>query len=84
MLQEALGLALGVAEVAWSGASLPFAILTFVNAPYKHGFPVERTPSRTPMVQTPSPLGSWLEVTITATIILVSTKEACLGYTDLL
>lgn len=44
----------------------------------------EKTPSGTPTVQTPSPTSSWLEVTITATIILVSTKEACLVHTDCL
>lgn len=37
VLWDALGLASGVTEVAWNGASLPFAILTLVNVPYKHG-----------------------------------------------
>lgn len=44
----------------------------------------EKTPYGMPTVQTPSPTSSWPEVTITATIILVSTKEACLVHTDCL
>nr|XP_060485440.1 phospholipid phosphatase 2 isoform X2 [Panthera onca] len=82
------------AGAAWSGASLPFAILTLVNAPYKRGFYCGDDSIRYPYRPDTITHGLMAGVTITATIILpshecpqrlpvqVSAGEAYLVYTD--
>uniref|UniRef100_A0A452TF48 Phospholipid phosphatase 2 n=1 Tax=Ursus maritimus TaxID=29073 RepID=A0A452TF48_URSMA len=63
-------------------ASLPFAILTLVNAPYKRGFYCGDDSIRYPYRPDTITHGLMAGVTITATIILVSAGEAYLVYTD--
>ncbi|XP_016070334.1 PREDICTED: phospholipid phosphatase 2 isoform X2 [Miniopterus natalensis] len=63
-------------------ASLPFAILTLVNAPYKRGFYCGDDSIRYPYRPDTITHGLMAGVTITATVILVSVGEAYLVYTD--
>uniref|UniRef100_G1QIZ3 Phosphatidic acid phosphatase type 2/haloperoxidase domain-containing protein n=1 Tax=Nomascus leucogenys TaxID=61853 RepID=G1QIZ3_NOMLE len=62
--------------------SLPFAILTLVNAPYKRGFYCGDDSIRYPYRPDTVTHGLMAGVTITATIVLVSAWEAYLVYTD--
>ncbi|KAG3280916.1 phospholipid phosphatase 2, transcript variant X2 [Ictidomys tridecemlineatus] len=63
-------------------ASLPFAILTLVNTPYKRGFYCGDDSIRYPYRPDTITHGLMAGVTITATVILVSAGEAYLVYTD--
>ncbi|XP_066197645.1 phospholipid phosphatase 2 isoform X4 [Saccopteryx leptura] len=63
-------------------ASLPFTILTLVNAPYKRGFYCGDDSIKYPYRPDTITHGLMAGVTITTTIILVSTGEAYLVYTD--
>lgn len=63
-------------------ASLPFTILTFVNAPYKRGFYCGDDSIRYPYRPDTITHGLMAGVIITATVILVSAGEAYLVYTD--
>ncbi|PNJ02125.1 PLPP2 isoform 4, partial [Pongo abelii] len=63
-------------------ASLPFAILTLVNAPYKRGFYCGDDSIRYPYRPDTITHGLMAGVTTTATIVLVSAGEAYLVYTD--
>ncbi|KAM8765486.1 phospholipid phosphatase 2 isoform 3-T3 [Rhynchonycteris naso] len=63
-------------------ASLPFTILTLVNAPYKRGFYCGDDSIRYPYRPDTITHGLMAGVTITTTVILVSTGEAYLVYTD--
>lgn len=63
-------------------ASLPFAILTLVNAPYKRGFYCADDSIRYPYRPDTITHGLMAGVTTTATVILVSAGEAYLVYTD--
>ncbi|XP_046300406.1 phospholipid phosphatase 2 isoform X1 [Marmota monax] len=65
-----------------SPASLPFAILTLVNTPYKRGFYCGDDSIRYPYRPDTITHGLMAGVTITATVILVSAGEAYLVYTD--
>ncbi|MBZ3881756.1 Lipid phosphate phosphohydrolase 2, partial [Sciurus carolinensis] len=62
-------------------ASLPFAILTLVNAPYKRGFYCGDDSIRYPYRPDTITHGLMAGVTITATVVLVSAGEAYLVYT---
>uniref|UniRef100_A0A2K5IX20 Phosphatidic acid phosphatase type 2/haloperoxidase domain-containing protein n=1 Tax=Colobus angolensis palliatus TaxID=336983 RepID=A0A2K5IX20_COLAP len=62
--------------------SLPFAILTLVNAPYKRGFYCADDSIRYPYRPDTITHGLMAGVTTTATIVLVSAGEAYLVYTD--
>ncbi|XP_073881197.1 phospholipid phosphatase 2 isoform X5 [Macaca fascicularis] len=63
-------------------ASLPFAILTLVNAPYKRGFYCGDDSIRYPYRPDTITHGVMAGVTTTATVVLVSAGEAYLVYTD--
>uniref|UniRef100_A0A8C0XDR9 Phosphatidic acid phosphatase type 2/haloperoxidase domain-containing protein n=1 Tax=Castor canadensis TaxID=51338 RepID=A0A8C0XDR9_CASCN len=63
-------------------ASLPFAILTLVNTPYKRGFYCADDSIRYPYRPDTITHGLMAGVTITATVLLVSAGEAYLVYTD--
>ncbi|XP_055463757.1 phospholipid phosphatase 2 isoform X1 [Psammomys obesus] len=63
-------------------ASLPFVILTLVNAPYKRGFYCGDDSIRYPYRPDTITHGLMAGVIITATVILVSSGEAYLVYTD--
>ncbi|XP_012500934.1 PREDICTED: lipid phosphate phosphohydrolase 2 isoform X3 [Propithecus coquereli] len=63
-------------------ASLPFAILTLVNTPYKRGFYCGDDSIRYPYRPDTITHGLMAGVTITATAVLVSAGEAYLVYTD--
>lgn len=63
-------------------AALPFAILTLVNAPYKRGFYCGDDSIRYPYRPDTITNGLMAGVTSTVSIILVSTGEAYLVYTD--
>ncbi|XP_077888120.1 phospholipid phosphatase 2 isoform X1 [Ictidomys tridecemlineatus] len=65
-----------------SPASLPFAILTLVNTPYKRGFYCGDDSIRYPYRPDTITHGLMAGVTITATVLLVSAGEAYLVYTD--
>uniref|UniRef100_A0A8C9P645 Phospholipid phosphatase 2 n=1 Tax=Spermophilus dauricus TaxID=99837 RepID=A0A8C9P645_SPEDA len=65
-----------------SPASLPFAILTLVNTPYKRGFYCGDDSIRYPYRPDTITHGLMAGVTITTTVILVSAGEAYLVYTD--
>nr|XP_019571566.1 PREDICTED: phospholipid phosphatase 2 isoform X1 [Rhinolophus sinicus] len=62
-------------------ASLPFAILMLVNAPYKRGFYCSDDSIRYPYRPDTITHGLMAGVTITTTVILVSVGEAYLVYT---
>uniref|UniRef100_A0A8C0XCP1 Phosphatidic acid phosphatase type 2/haloperoxidase domain-containing protein n=2 Tax=Castor canadensis TaxID=51338 RepID=A0A8C0XCP1_CASCN len=66
---------------SWT-ASLPFAILTLVNTPYKRGFYCGDDSIRYPYRPDTITHGLMAGVTITATVLLVSAGEAYLVYTD--
>ncbi|XP_038934337.1 phospholipid phosphatase 2 isoform X2 [Rattus norvegicus] len=63
-------------------ASLPFIILTLVNAPYKRGFYCGDDSIRYPYRPDTITHGLMAGVIITATVVLVSSGEAYLVYTD--
>lgn len=63
-------------------ASLPFAVLTLVNTPYKRGFYCEDESIRYPYRPDTITHGLMAGVIITATVVLVSAGEAYLVYTD--
>ncbi|XP_032140685.1 phospholipid phosphatase 2-like [Sapajus apella] len=63
-------------------ASLPFAVLLLVNAPYKRGFYCGDDSVRYPYRPDTITHGLMARVTITATIILVSAGEAYLVHAD--
>uniref|UniRef100_M3YFF4 Phospholipid phosphatase 2 n=2 Tax=Mustela putorius furo TaxID=9669 RepID=M3YFF4_MUSPF len=63
-------------------ASLPFAILTLVSAPYKRGFYCGDDSIQYPYRPDTITHGLMAGVTITATVIVVSAGEAYLVYTD--
>nr|XP_058137100.1 phospholipid phosphatase 2 isoform X2 [Dasypus novemcinctus] len=63
-------------------ASLPFAILTLVNAPYQRGFYCGDDAIRYPYRPDTITNGFMAGVTITATVVLVSAGEAYLVYTQ--
>ncbi|XP_069337497.1 phospholipid phosphatase 2 isoform X2 [Eulemur rufifrons] len=63
-------------------ASLPFTILTLVNAPYKRGFYCGDDSIRYPYRPDTITHGLMAVVTITVTVVLVSAGEAYLVYTD--
>ncbi|XP_020009820.2 phospholipid phosphatase 2-like [Castor canadensis] len=63
-------------------ASLPFAILTLVNTPYKRGFYCGDDSIRYPYRPDTITHGLMAGVTITGTVLLVSAGEAYLVYTD--
>nr|XP_035145932.2 phospholipid phosphatase 2-like isoform X1 [Callithrix jacchus] len=63
-------------------ASLPFAVLSLVNTPYKRGFYCRDDSIRYPYRPDTITHGLMAGVTITATVILVSAGEAYLVHTD--
>nr|XP_039323157.1 phospholipid phosphatase 2 isoform X1 [Saimiri boliviensis boliviensis] len=63
-------------------ASLPFAVLSLVNAPYKRGFYYGDDSIRYPYRPDTITHGLMAGVTVTATVILVSAGEAYLVHTD--
>uniref|UniRef100_A0A8I3WZE9 Phospholipid phosphatase 2 n=4 Tax=Callithrix jacchus TaxID=9483 RepID=A0A8I3WZE9_CALJA len=63
-------------------ASLPFAVLSLVNTPYKRGFYCGDDSIRYPYRPDTITHGLMAGVTITATVILVSAGEAYLVHTD--
>uniref|UniRef100_A0A0B8RR90 Phospholipid phosphatase 2 n=1 Tax=Philothamnus irregularis TaxID=1899461 RepID=A0A0B8RR90_9SAUR len=63
-------------------ASLPFAILTLVNSPYKRGFYCEDTSIRYPYKPDTITHGVMAGVTIPCTVFIISVGEAYLVYTE--
>ncbi|XP_009579037.1 PREDICTED: lipid phosphate phosphohydrolase 2, partial [Fulmarus glacialis] len=63
-------------------ASLPFVILTLVNSPYKRGFYCNDDSIRYPYKADTITHGLMAGVTITCTVVIISSGEAYLVYTE--
>ncbi|XP_032128440.1 phospholipid phosphatase 2-like [Sapajus apella] len=69
-------------HVPWHETSLPFAVLSLVNTPYKRGFYCWDDSIRYPYRPDTITHGLMAGATNTATVILVSVGEAYLAHTD--